>query len=864
MVNECESVSCIITIGSTKILVSCLYRPPNYTRDENVIFFNHFETLMKNHQCQTLICGDFNFGEIDWETQEVNAGPGSAPHQFYDIVQDNFYYQHVTEETRRRGNQTPSTLDLILTKSELEIEGLQHTPPFGASDHDVLKFDFVTEHQERNFVIAKIKRNYWKGKYTELDAYFNEINWDTTLEDTDIHQAEFKFAEIYEKGVAKYIPVIKCYNSDLRNKDKWLDKDCILIINKKKIAWNRYRRRKTTLRYEKYCKIRNEATTILREAKKKYEKAISKEAKRNPQAVYGYMRSKMKIKEEVTRFRKTDGSFTINDEENCKILNDSFQKVFVREPVGQLPQPDFVFHGTPLCDIEFDINEVKALLKNLKENSASGPCDIFCKVLKECHRSLAYPVYLLLKKSYETSTLPRNWKRNNIAPIYKKGRKDDPLNYRPISLTSVLCKIMEKIIKKRIVEYLESNDIFSIHQHGFRARRSCLTALLEYFEAISLSLDENIACDAVYLDCQKAFDTVPIKRLLVKLDAVGIKGRLYDWISDFLLNREQRVQIRNATSEWTNVLSGVPQGSVLGPILFLIYVNDIVMNIESTIKLFADDAKIYRPIKDDNDPQALQEDLKRLENWSRKWLLKFDENKCKVLHFGNNNPETVYTLNGNPLENSEEERDLGIQVHKSFKFSNHINKIAAKANSVLGRIKRTFTHLDVENVKLLYTSLVRPHLEYGVQCWSPYYRKDIDKIEQIQRRATRLVPQLQDTPYEDRLKVFKLTTLEERRKRGDAIETYKLLNGLENIESDQFFKVIREGPSTHTRGHPLKLELQQVRTEKRRNFFSIRTAKSWNKLPGDVVTAENLNSFKNKYDNLNTNVRASTTMSLAP
>ena len=147
----------------------------------------------------------------------------------------------------------------------------------------------------------------------------------------------------------------------------------------------------------------------------------------------------MKIKEEVTRFRKADGSFTVNDAENYKMLNECFQNVFVREPEGQLPEPDLVFNGTPLCEIEFDINEVKALPKNFKENSAPGPCDVNYKVLKECHEALSYPIYLLLKKSYETSTLTRNWKRNNIKPIYKKGRKDDPLNYQPISLTSVLC-----------------------------------------------------------------------------------------------------------------------------------------------------------------------------------------------------------------------------------------------------------------------------------------------------------------------------------------------------------------------------------------------------------------------------------------
>ena len=423
---------------------------------------------------------------------------------------------------------------------------------------------------------------------------------------------------------------------------------------------------------------------------------------------------------------------------------------------------------------------------------------------------------------------------------------------------------MEKIIKIRIVEFLEKNNIFSAHQHGFRARRSCLTALLEYFEAISRLLDESTPCDAIYLDCQKAFDTVPIRRLILKLEAVGIKGKVLEWITDFVSNREQRVQLRDSASEWVGVLSGVPQGSVLGPLLFLIYVNDIVMDIKSTIKLFADDAKVYQPIRSFGDAYTLQNDLKKLEAWSAKWLLKFNSSKCKVLHFGHNNPEIEYTLNGNRLEKSEEEKDLGIFVSSSFKFSNHVGKIAAKANSILGRIRRTFTYLDVDNVRMLYTSLVRPHLEYAVQSWAPYLKKDIELLEQVQRRATRLVPHLNDVPYAERLKALNLTTLEDRRIRGDAIETYKLLNGLENVDPGQFFRVIEGGPSLHTRGHPRKLETQYSRTEKRKNFFSVRATKTWNRLPSNVVLAENLNAFKNSYDNLKTNVRASTPTSLAP
>ena len=576
------------------------------------------------------------------------------------------------------------------------------------------------------------------------------------------------------------------------------------------------------------------------------------------------MRSKTKIKEEVTRLKKDNGELTTNDGENCQVLNNKFQSVFVHEPDGQLPQPEFSFSGNPLLDIKFDVEEVKELLKNLKENSASGPCNVSCKVLKECHRSLAYPIYKLLKLSFESGLLPRNWKRGNITPIYKKGRKDDPLNYRPISLTSVLCKLLEKIIRKRIVAHLDSNNIISSHQHGFRHRKSCLTALLEYFEDISQYLDEGTPCDSVYLDCQKAFDTVPIKRLILKLDSVGIRGKVLKWISEFLTNREQRVLLRGQASEWAHVISGVPQGSVLGPVLFLVYINDIVSNIDSTIKLFADDAKMYRTIKTQEDSYTLLQDLKTLEEWSKKWLLQFNSSKCKILHFGQNNPKYQYSLNGRPLEISTLEKDLGVNVSDSFKFSTHITKIAAKANGILGRIKRTFTYLDVENVRLLYTSMVRPHLEYAVQSWSPHLKKDIETLEKVQRRATRLVPELSDLPYEDRLKAFKLTSLEDRRTRGDAIETFKIIKGLENVDSSKFFTPARQGPLQNTRGHPLKLETRYSRTEKRRNFFSVRAVKTWNKLPNDVVLSENLNQFKNKYDNLLTNLRARTHTSLAP
>ena len=228
-------------------------------------------------------------------------------------------------------------------------------------------------------------------------------------------------------------------------------------------------------------------------------------------------------------------------------------------------------------------------------------------------------------------------------------------------------------------------------------------------------------------------------------------------------------------------------------------------------------------------------------------MIKFNSEKCNTMHFGHSNPQYMYNLDGNPLNSSDAERDLGVLVSKNFKFGDHISKIASRANSIVGRIKRTFSYMDKEMFKSLFNTMVRPHLEYCVQSWSPYLQKDIRILEQVQRRATNIVPELQGMQYEDRLKALGLTSLEDRRIRGDMIEVYKLLNGLTNVEYQQFFQLIPPGPHS-TRGHNLKLMRPQVRTERRKQFFSVRVVRMWNELPAEVVNSSSLNSFKTNYD----------------
>jgi len=284
---------------------------------------------------------------------------------------------------------------------------------------------------------------------------------------------------------------------------------------------------------------------------------------------------------------------------------------------------------------------------------------------------------------HETGILPTDWKFANVCPVFKKGPRSDVGNHRPISLTSVPCKIMESIIKDRIVRFLESSEFFSRYQHGFVKGRSCLTNLLETFEAWTKALDDGYDVHIVYLDYRKAFDTVPHSRLLDKLKAIGIDDTMLACIKDFLLSRRMRVCVRKSVSGWVLVVSGVPQVSVSGPLLFLVYVNDLPKWIVNSIRMFADDTNIWTVITTDQDIISLQSDLNKLADWSDEWLLRFNIDKCKVMHLGPRQKSTYHIRDGSAvkeLKETEEEKDLGVCVTPDLKPSTHCGRAASKAS----------------------------------------------------------------------------------------------------------------------------------------------------------------------------------------
>ena len=380
-------------------------------------------------------------------------------------------------------------------------------------------------------------------------------------------------------------------------------------------------------------------------------------------------------------------------------------------------------------------------------------------------------------------------------------------------------------------------------------RKSCQTNLLEALEDWTKLLDDGNAVDVAYLDYQKAFDTVPHRRLERKLGAYGIQGQVLKWVCDFLRGRSQQVAIGNSLSSIAKVSSGVPQGSVLGPMLFIIYVNELPSLVNSTMKMFADDSKLYRSINDNRDVMAFQEDLDTLDNWSREWLLKFNVAKCKIMHCGSSNARGLYDMRqANDeivLEETTLERDLGVNVSNTLKATKHCQVAANKAMSSLRLLRMAFSNLNQSNFKVLYTTYVRPHLDYCLSAVGPFMVQDFRALDKVQRRATKLVREIRHLPYEERLKRLQIPSMEDRVKRGDLIETYKILSGKVDVDPDQFFE---KNNDNRTRGHHFKLKKRRSTNQQRAKFFANRVVTPWNDLPEEVVSATSTNSFKNKLD----------------
>ena len=795
------------------LLVGCIYRSPGSSEENNKKLNDMIIEAKNHHHTHFMLLGDFNYPNIVWEDTYATGSGNAAESNFCECLRDEGLSQHITLPTRGRLENRSNILDLVITNERGMVDSILHESPLGKSDHCVLIITFICYAELVN--TKRMKYYYDKGDYEAMRRKCNSINWDEVLSGDTIDEQWKGLKDTIKMLEEEFIPH-RMVGSCNRHKGKIpLDEASVRKIKKKHTLWKRYMETKDGMYYTEFCKARNQVRKMTRKLQKQFEMKLAAEAKSNPKAIWKYINSKTKTRVGVSELN-TDpadptSKLTTSDKEKAEVLGQFFSSVFTTEPDGDIPQIPTINLSNEMEVLVIREENVKEILSGLNSGKSCGPDGIHPRLLQELSDILCTPLTKLFNKSLSLGKLPSEWKEGRISAIFKKGSRKIAGNYRPISLTSIVCKTMEHCVRNHIVNHMMINNLFSNQQYGFIRGRSTVLQMLNVMDVWTKAMDKGDSIDTVYLDFTKAFDKVPHNRLMSKLNSIGINTETLNWIKAFLSDRVQQICVNGSNSTWKPVTSGIPQGSVLGPILFVLYINDLPSNILSDVYMFADDTKIFNIIKSPEDQETLQNDLDTLSMWSDKWLLKFHPEKCKVMHLGKaGDTEYSYQLKEgdtyHELSYTEEEKDLGVVIDGKLDFDRHINIKINKASSIMAVIRRSFVSLNGVNFVPLYKSLVRSHLEYASCIWSPYKKKHIEAIERVQRRATKQLPGMKDLPYPERLKILKLPTLVYRRARGDMIETYKLLHDKYYGEYSQLVKlhashISKEG----TRGHSFKL-----------------------------------------------------------
>ena len=845
--------------GDESITLCLIYRSPNSLAIDNDNLLKLINEISSSHNVSNkklIFIGDFNLPGINWSHECTNhLDPDKHfDSKFLNCIHEQFLSQLVNNPTHYRGCQTPTLIDLLITNDSRIVENLSFYAPIGNSHHVTLGFSVQSKSSKPKpkQPNASTKYLYEKGDYVGMRAYINSVDWCKVFtEDGNVDSWQLGFESILNEAQIKFIPK-KIVRTSLKSRPKrsFHAPDTLLTkLHDKRKAFRYYKDFPTISNRDNYIYHRNLVNSEVKKAKREKELMIAKKAKSDPKLLFKYISSKTKPKENIANLLNEQGILTTSDAEKCKVLNDFFSSVFVDE--GDSPVPEFT------SDFEFELNNITITdedmynaLNKLNTSKAPGPDSVHPKILKELAREFAHPLRILFDKTLKDGKLPDPWKEAQVSPIFKKGKKNAPGNYRPVSLTSIICKVFETFIRDALCNHLSSNKLLSKDQFGFSKGRSCISQLLVTIDEWLTYMDKKIPVDVAYLDFRKAFDSVPHKRLISKLQGYGVRGNVLQWIKDFLTNRYQHVKINDSSSNKVPVTSGVPQGSVLGPSLFIYFINDLPNCAKSLIKIFADDTKNYSPITSIEDRDQLQSSINQLVKWSELWLVRFNSDKCKIMHLGKNNPHYDYTIKeGDKISSLVEtccEKDLGVNIDPELTFKSHINLTIKKARKVSGMIIRNINYKDKDIMVPIYKALIRPILEYGNVVWCPHLLKDIKAIEKVQQHFTKTIKGYYNMSYPDRLKKLDLPSLEYRRLRGDLIEVFKVLhNKYDPLTTDTLFQL---NTYSKTRSNGFKLYKPGVNSTKYRHFFTNRVIDLWNGLPESIVTAGSLNLFKNGID----------------
>lgn len=725
--SQLEILWVCITSPSTKHLLGVCYRPPDSPQSfVSDLHDNLAEIKAKFPKSSICLLGDFNYPEIDWSSLSSRTRDGT---NFIQLTLDFSLVQLVNQPTR--GN---NTLDLVLASFPDSFSAISCSDGF--SDHVLLNFKISISSCTRALTLKRIF-DYNRADYNAINLGLQNFcdTYLPTFFQRSVNDNWLLFKHSLLELTHSHIPL----RSFRMNASKpWFNRMLRALKNKKKRLFKAAKRLGTPASWQKHTIADKEYCSAIRKAKfKYYSHDLQSLMTHNPKKFWKTI-SPANTPALISLLNDTGAP--INQEECPTVFNNYFASVFTQEDHSTIPPLEDVDYQY-MSPIEISVTGIASLINNLKISTSAGVDDISTKILKNTVIHSSNILCYIFRQSLTTGEIPNDWKIGKIIPIFKSGDKTNARNYRPISLTSVSCKILEHIIVSGVAQHLDSNNFFFTNQHGFRKGFSCDTQLLEFTNELLHNMDENFQTDCIFLDFSKAFDRVAHSRLIAKITSLNLDSSTTSWIRNFLSSRKQFTVVNDHSSPFSDVLSGVPQGSVLGPLLFLIYINDLPSNITSTIRLFADDCIIYRKILSSSDHLALQSDLDHITAWCTSWQMSLNTEKCKLITFSRKKSvsSSNYLLNNTLVSRTLSYKYLGVHFTSNLCWSTHIQKVTAKASRTLGYLKRNLHGTPATTRKLAYQTFVRPQLEYASPIWSPHQAYLINSLELVQNRAARFI-----------------------------------------------------------------------------------------------------------------------------
>ena len=833
---DLEAVWIETKLGQDSLLIGSFYRPPG----ANVAYWDLVDQsvqLAGRTPHRYVILGDFN----------ADCSIRPPPH-LQNLITINSLSLLVHQATRITEDSS-TTLDLILTPCP-DIRTVDVLPPI-CSDHSC-PYVVLKQHRKVNTSYRRTLFNYSKLNVDKLNAEISNFNWQSVVSIESIDDAAAKFSEQL-MSIAKHCMPVKEVTVNEQDAP-WITFEIKKSIKKKNLIHKLAKRLNLEWTWALFRRTRNDLTDMIRTRKTEYFSELDKRIS-SPDSfgnkdwwklVKSFISSKGMPQDEIPPIEENNTTYYALTEKATAFNMYFTAQCSVTDEGAALPRLNETRGSIHQLTLTTDM--VKGVLKNLDCRKAVGPDLVHNKLLIAAADLISEPLTFLFNRSLTEGKFPSLWKLAHVTPIFKKGERQKCSNYRPISLLSCVGKVLEKCVQKHVFNYLIDNNLLTTAQSGFIPKDSTVFQLLSIYDDFCKFLDNKTTAQAIFFDISKAFDKVWHRALLHKLFAIGIRGRILDWFTDYLKNRSQAVVLKGNKSAYLPISAGVPQGSVLGPILFLVYINDITNDIESIIKLFADDTSMYLGLRNTEiRTQILNSDLEKIQNWAITWKVHFNESKTELMTISNQIMPDTQPLKFNDivLQSTDCHKHLGVNLQSNGKWDIHINTLLSKCRILVACLRSYKYRLSRKSLFTMYKSFILPHFDFSDVVWDNCTKTQAEDLENLHLDAIRtIIGSVRGTSHEKLYAESGLTSLKERRRRHKIILYFKIVKGIVPLYLTERLPELVAVINPYHRRNPLERIVPRCRLELYKSSFFPATTVLWNNLPDNVKQSDSVSALK--------------------